>query len=37
MVRRYIENPPTIILAVAAANFSIVTMEVLDMAAEVDP
>ena len=37
MVRRYIENPRTIILAVVAANVDIATTEILDMAAEVDP
>ena len=37
MVRRYIENPRTIILAVLAANVDIATTEILDMAAKVDP
>ena len=37
MVRRYIENPRTVILAVLAANVDIATTEILDMAAEVDP
>lgn len=37
MVRRYIENPRTIILAVVVANVDIATTEILDMAAEVDP
>ncbi|KAL9123734.1 MAG: hypothetical protein Q9217_006866 [Psora testacea] len=37
MVRRYIENPRTIILAVVAAKVDITTTEILDMAAEVDP
>jgi Dynamin central region/Dynamin family len=37
MVRRYIENPRTIILPVVAANVDIATTEILDMAAEVDP
>ena len=36
MVRRYVENPRTIILAVLAANVDIATTEILDMAAEVD-
>ncbi|KAI9810024.1 MAG: hypothetical protein M1827_006722 [Pycnora praestabilis] len=36
MVRRYIENPRTIILAVVAANVDIATTEILEMAAEVD-
>ncbi|KAI9706563.1 MAG: hypothetical protein M1836_003570 [Candelina mexicana] len=36
MVRRYIESPRTIILAVLAANVDIATTEILDMAAEVD-
>jgi hypothetical protein len=37
MVRRYIENPRTIILAVLAANVDIATTEILDMAEKVDP
>lgn len=37
MVRHYIENPRTIILAVVAANVDIATTEILDMAADVDP
>ena len=37
MVRRYIENPRTIILAVIPANVDIATTEILDMAAKVDP
>ncbi len=37
MVRRYIENPRTIILAVLPANVDIATTEILDMAAKVDP
>ena len=37
MVRRYIEHPRTIILAVVAANVDIATTEILDMAAGVDP
>jgi len=37
MVRRYIENPRTIIFAVLAANVDITTTEILDMAAKVDP
>ena len=37
MVRRYIENPRTIILAVLPANVDIATQEILDTAAEVDP
>ena len=36
MVRRYVQNPRTIILAVLAANVDIATTEILDMAAEVD-
>lgn len=37
MVRRYIENPRTIILAVVPANVDIATQEILTLAAEVDP
>ena len=37
MVHRYIENPCTFILARLAANVNIATMEILNMAAEVDP
>ncbi len=37
MVRRYIENPRTIILAVLASNVDIATTEILDLAAEFDP
>lgn len=36
MVRRYIENSRTIILAVLAANVDIAITEILDMTAEVD-
>ncbi|KAL8725422.1 MAG: hypothetical protein Q9181_006421, partial [Wetmoreana brouardii] len=36
MVRRYIKNPRTIVLAVVAANIDVATTEILDMAAEVD-
>jgi hypothetical protein len=37
MVRRYIENSQTIILAVLPANVDIATQEILSLAAEVDP
>ena len=37
MVRRYIENPRTVILAVLPANVDFATTEILEMAAEVDP
>ncbi|KAF1809570.1 hypothetical protein P152DRAFT_152974 [Eremomyces bilateralis CBS 781.70] len=37
MVRRYMENPRSIILAVVPANVDIATQEILTMAEEVDP
>lgn len=37
MVRQYIENSRTIILAVVPANVDIATQEILNLAAEVDP
>lgn len=36
IVRRYIENPRTIIFAVITANIDIITTEILDITAEVD-
>jgi hypothetical protein len=36
MVRRYIRNPRTTILAVVAANVNVSTTEIFNMAAEVD-
>jgi len=36
MVRRYIRNPRTTILAIVAANVNVSTTEIFNMAAEVD-